>query len=236
LIKTAIILAGGFGTRLSAVIGGVPKPLAPVNGLPFLNYQLSYLKHYGIERVIISTGYLAEKITSFYGSEFKGMAISYSHEEEPLGTGGGVRLAIEGCAEEQVFVMNGDSFFDVDLSVFYQLHSHGEAQISLALRQVANASRYGTIGLGHQNRITSFKEKSEGGKPGVINGGLYLLDRRLYLGHTPGKTNFSIEKDFFERQLDKLCIKGFEFDAYFIDIGVPEDYARAQDEFKRFKY
>ena len=236
MITTAIILAGGFGTRLQSVVNDLPKPMAPINGEPFLNYQLNYLKHYGIKNVILSVGYLAEKIKAYYGSNFNGLEIDYVVEENPMGTGGGIRLALEKCTESLSFVLNGDSFFDVDLSKFNDLHIQNRSQISLALRKVNNSARYGTIEKTKENIISSFKEKSGIDHEGIINGGVYLLDKNLYLQKTPSATNFSIEKDFFEKQLSNSLISGFEFEGYFIDIGIPEDYLKAQHEFKGFKY
>jgi D-glycero-alpha-D-manno-heptose 1-phosphate guanylyltransferase len=236
MITTAIILAGGFGTRLQSVVNDLPKPMAPINGEPFLNYQLNYLKHYGIKNVILSVGYLAEKIKAYYGSNFNGLEIDYVVEENPMGTGGGIRLALEKCTESLSFVLNGDSFFDVDLIKFYDLHIQNRSQISLALRKVNNSARYGTIEKTKENIISSFKEKSGIDHEGIINGGVYILDKNLYLQKTPSATNFSIEKDFFEKQLSNSLISGFEFEGYFIDIGIPEDYLKAQNDFKGFKY
>jgi len=236
MITTAIILAGGFGTRLQSVVNDLPKPMAPINGEPFLNYQLNYLKHYGIKNVILSVGYLAEKIKAYYGSNFNGLEIDYVVEENPMGTGGGIRLALEKCTESLSFVLNGDSFFDVDLIKFNDLHIQNRSQISLALRKVNNSERYGTIEKTKENIISSFKEKSGIDHEGIINGGVYLLDKNLYLQKTPSATNFSIEKDFFEKQLSNSLISGFEFEGYFIDIGIPEDYLKAQNDFKGFKY
>ena len=206
MITTAIILAGGFGTRLQSVVNDLPKPMAPINGEPFLNYQLNYLKHYGIKNVILSVGYLAEKIKAYYGSNFNGLEIDYVVEENPMGTGGGIRLALEKCTESLSFVLNGDSFFDVDLIKFYDLHIQNRSQISLALRKVNNSARYGTIEKTKENIISSFKEKSGIDHEGIINGGVYLLDKNLYLQKTPSATNFSIEKDFFEKQLSNSLI------------------------------
>lgn len=236
MITTAIILAGGFGTRLQSVVNHLPKPMAPINGEPFLNYQLNYLKHYGIKNVILSVGYLAEKIKAYYGYNFNGIKVDYVVEENPMGTGGGIRLALEKCTESLSFVLNGDSFFDVDLIKFYDRHIQNRSQISLALRKVNNSSRYGTIEKTKENIISSFKEKSGIDHEGIINGGVYLLDKNLYLQKTPSATNFSIEKDFFEKQLSNSLISGFEFEGYFIDIGIPEDYLKAQNDFKGFKY
>lgn len=236
MTHTAIILAGGFGTRLQSVVSNLPKPMAPVNGEPFLNYQLRYLKHYGVRHVILSLGYLPEKIKEYYGAAYLDMSIRYVVESTPMGTGGGIRLALEQCTEKEALVLNGDSFFEIDLHRFAALHAAGQSQFSLALRQVENAARYGTIKTGAQQRITSFLEKNGKAQPGLINGGVYLLEKDLFLEHTEADKNFSIETDFFERKLERLLIKGFEFSGYFIDIGIPEDYLKAQHDFKGLTY
>ena len=241
-LKEAIILAGGFGTRLKDVISDVPKPMAPINDEPFLNYLLNYLTHFKIERIILSTGYLHEKIEEYYTNlmqprNWNGAEIVFSHENEPLGTGGAIRLASEKCEQQEVLVINGDSFFNVNLDQFYKQHVDANAQHSLALREVENASRYGTVIIDDvSRRIISFKEKNGEETKGLINGGIYILNKNLFRSSTPQQKNFSIEKDFFEKQLFRQHISGFEFDGYFIDIGIPKDYERAQHEFKRFNY
>jgi D-glycero-alpha-D-manno-heptose 1-phosphate guanylyltransferase len=237
MLDTAIILAGGFGTRLQTVVSNLPKPMAPVNTIPFLNYQLRYLKHFGVKKIIFSVGYLFDKIQAYYKSEFNGLQIEYVLEENPLGTGGGIRLAMGKCSDDLALVLNGDSFFDVPLTDFFTLHQTSDAQFSLALRNIENATRYGAIEVNAaDNRITSFKEKINRVNAGLINGGVYILNRRLFLKHTTANINFSIEKDFFETQLESLTINGYVFDGYFIDIGIPEDYHKAQHDFKTFKY
>ena len=238
MIKEAIILAGGFGTRLQSVVSDVPKPMAPVNNEPFLNYLLSYLSHYGIKKVIVSTGYLEEKIREYYeakNNSWKNITLTYSHEKTPLGTGGAIRQAIEQCEGEYVLAVNGDSFFDVDLNDLFEKHTKYSAQHTLALRQVPNASRYGAVET-TDNRIIKFKEKEEGQKPGTINGGIYILKKEDFIKTTEAEINFSIERDFFEKQLTQQHIYGFEYTGQFIDIGTPEDFTRAQDEFKHFTY
>jgi D-glycero-alpha-D-manno-heptose 1-phosphate guanylyltransferase len=236
MIKEAIILAGGFGTRLQEVIKDVPKPLAPVNDKPFLDYILKHLAHYGIKRVVLSVGYLAEKVIKRYGNSFQGMEIVYSVEEEPLGTGGGIRLAMQQCHAYDILVLNGDSFFDIDLHSFYNKHSEAVSDASLALRKVSDASRYGTITLGEFDKISAFKEKNAREKSGTINAGVYVIDSDSYMDETPANKSFSIEKDFFEKKIDTLNLYGFTYDGYFIDIGIPEDYKQAQHDFKTFKY
>lgn len=236
MLKEAIILAGGFGTRLREVVADVPKPMAPVNEKPFLDYLLNYLKFYGIEKVVLSVGYLSEKITSHYGGNYNGIKITYCVETEPLGTGGGIRMAMKHCESGKVLVLNGDSFFDINLRSFYARHEDSVADCSLALRNVNNASRYGTIKLGEMDIITSFLEKNGKNAPGLINAGVYILGREVFLEETSGHTVFSIEKDFFEKKLDKISVYGFTYQGYFIDIGIPEDFKQAQSDFKEFKY
>lgn len=236
MLTEAVILAGGFGTRLQTVVNDVPKPMAPVNSEPFLNYIFSYLKHYGVKHVVLSTGYLADKISEYYKEEYKGIRISYTKEENPLGTGGGIRLALAKCHTRNVLVLNGDSFFDVNLNQYYNQHCSFKSDCSLALRRVENASRYGTIKLGDMGVIKAFREKDGEEKPGLINGGVYILNRELFLDKTVAGTAFSIEKDFFEKRINELNIFGFEYQGYFIDIGIPEDYKKAQNDFERFEY
>lgn len=236
MLKEAIILAGGFGTRLQTVVNDVPKPMAPINNIPFLNYVFDYLKHYQIQHVVLSTGYLADKILDYYKDEFNGIKISYAKEETPLGTGGGIRLAMSKCTTQDILVLNGDSFFDVDINMHYSNHVLKQADCTLALRKVDNAARYGTIQLGASNVIDAFKEKDSIERGGLINGGVYILNRETYLSKTEADSAFSIEKDFYEKRIKELDIFGFEYNGYFIDIGIPEDYKKAQDDFKGFKY
>ena len=237
----AIILAGGFGTRLKEVVSDLPKPMAPVNEIPFLNYLLNYLSYQGITHIIISTGHLSEKITDYYGALGKkatwgGTKLSFSHESTPLGTGGAIKLALVKCKQKNVFVLNGDSFFDFDIKQFAYMHKCKKSFFSLALRQVDDASRYGTVECDYNYKVESFKEKSGMKIPGKINAGIYLLRKDEYLKRTADLVNFSIEKDFFEKQLNEEKLLGFKYDGYFIDIGVPEDYTKAQHDFKEFKY
>jgi len=236
MLKEAIILAGGFGTRLREVVNDVPKPMAPVNEKPFLDYLLKYLAHYGIKRVVLSVGYLSDKVIAHYSNNFNDIEIVYSVEKEPLGTGGGIRLAMEKCKTTDVLVLNGDSFFDIDLLSFYNQYSDSIGDAALALRHVNNSARYGTIALGELDMIKAFTEKTGHEKPGIINAGVYMLSCDVFMDETPAEKNFSIEKDFFEKKLNKLNFYGFAYSGYFIDIGIPEDYKQVQHDFKTFKY
>jgi D-glycero-alpha-D-manno-heptose 1-phosphate guanylyltransferase len=236
MLRTAVILAGGFGTRLHPVVRDLPKPMAPVAGKPFLEHLLRYLCAYGMTNVIFSTGHLHEKVESHFKHRFRDLNLSYSVEESPLGTGGALRKALDQCEDETLLVMNGDSFFDVAVNALDELHRRHHSDFSLALRRVDNASRYGLVETDGLHRVVRFSEKKSGAEAGNVNGGLYIITKSTYLAHTPHKGPFSLEKDFFEKKVHDLLIHGFAFGGQFIDIGMPEDYDRAQNEFKGFKY
>ena len=235
MIKEAIILAGGLGTRLSGVVKDIPKAMAPINGKPFLDYQFDYLDVFGINHIIISVGYLSEKIMDYYGNQYKNMHIEYAIEEEPLGTGGGLKLTMEKVTGNTVFVLNGDTFYQIDYKKFLDIHRAKESKLSIVLRELEDVSRYGSIERGDDRAITSFREKSEKKGLGFINGGVYLMNKRFFMDQNlPDK--FSLEKDFFEKVYVDNKIYGILCRQYFIDIGVPEDYEKAQNDFKEFEY
>jgi len=236
LVKTAIILAGGFGTRLRAVIQDVPKPMAPVRGKPFLAYQVHYLQEAGIERVIFSTGYLSEQIERYFTEHPSPLQFRFSHEESPLGTGGGIRKAMQLTEDKDVLVLNGDSFFELALPEFFKFHASHPDCHSLALREVTDVSRYGSVHLNAEQEIIQFGEKIQEQKAGLINAGVYLLNRADFLRETPVDKAFSIEQDYFQQLAGSGRLYGKAFSSYFIDIGLPDDYQKAQDDFERFAY
>ena len=218
----AIILAGGLGTRLRGVIGEIPKCMAPVDGKPFLQYQLEWLSRFDIGHVVLSVGYLREKVMDFVQSREWPFAISYAVEKEPLGTGGGIRLALSKCKGNQVFVLNGDTFYNVDLAALTFT-----APVTLALKPMRDFDRYGAVDW-DGDLVTAFQEKKHCAE-GLINGGVYAIDRsQLDLSLFPKK--FSFEQDVLEPLAGYGLVAGEVQEGYFIDIGVPEDYARAQRE------
>jgi D-glycero-alpha-D-manno-heptose 1-phosphate guanylyltransferase len=235
MIKEAIILAGGMGTRLSSILKDTPKALAPVNGKPFLDYQLDYLQVFGIEKVIMSVGFLHEKIIDHYGDRYDDLAIEYAIENEPLGTGGGLKLAMEKVTGPLVFALNGDTFFHIDYRKLLNAHRSKESKFTIVLREMEDVSRYGCIERDENRRITGFWEKNTKSGPGFINGGVYVINKRFFmLQDLPD--SFSLEKDFLEQIYLKEKIYGILCRQYFLDIGIPEDYAKAQDDFKEFTY
>jgi len=229
MVKEAIILAGGLGTRLRKVLEDIPKPMAPIQGVPFLKYLFWYLKTFpSIEKLILSVSYKKEIVMDYFGSSYEGFEVEYAVEETPLGTGGAIKNAFKLVKGNTALVLNGDTLFKVDLAEFVRLAFGVPFHIAIALKPIAQAGRYGSIELTPEGRIKSFKEKEEQQKA-LINGGMYLVKKEVFdLVKTPDK--FSFEKDFLEKYLDKLRVYGFVFDSYFIDIGIPEDYERAKKE------
>ena len=218
----AVILAGGLGTRLRGTIGEIPKCMAPVDGKPFLQYQLEWLSRFDIGHVVLSVGYLREQVIDFIQGREWPFEITFAVEKEPLGTGGGIRLALSKCREKQVFVLNGDTFFDVDLGAMTFT-----APVTLALKPMRDFDRYGTVDW-DGDLVNAFREKTHCTE-GLINGGVYAIDRsQLDMSLFP-KT-FSFEREVLEPLAGYGLVAGVQQDGFFIDIGVPEDYARAQRE------
>ena len=230
----AIILAGGYGTRLQKVISDVPKSMALINGKSFLEYLLNYLTGQGILKIILSVGYKRELIQDHFKDRFRHLAIAYAIEEEPLGTGGGIRNALEQVEGDSVFVLNGDSMFRIDLNAMQHHYQNSAADVTIALRYLEETSRFGTVKINQEKRVTGFFEKNIDSEAGYINGGIYCIRKDFLLGYPLGKS-FSIEKDCFEKSYADSKIFGYPARGYFIDIGIPEDYMTAQDEFKRFE-
>ena len=223
----AVVLAGGFGTRLKHIVSDVPKPMAPVCGKPFLEYVLLYLKRNRIDRVILAVGYKEEVIRNYFGTSFAGLEILYSSEDKPLFTGGAIRKALRLAEDGPVFILNGDTYFDVDLGAMLDFHREKNASLTIAAKKMTDFDRYGTI-ESEDGRITAFLEKRPTGE-GEINGGVYLMDRHLL--DFVDREAFSFEKDVMETEVEKLPMYAFSSDGYFIDIGIPEDYYRAGKDF-----
>ena len=227
-----IILAGGLGTRLSDTVPGLQKCMAPVNGRPFLYYVIKYLVRHQLNHFIFSLGYRHENISSFVGSHFPKLNSSYSIEESPLGTGGAILKALSAVKNEHVLVLNGDTFFNVHLPALLELHKKKDADCTIALKPMKHFDRYGSVKLNEENMVTAFTEKQFYDE-GLINGGIYLIRKQTLLDENlPGK--FSFEKEFLAKFVTDKKIFGQVHDDYFIDIGIPADYYRAQDELKQF--
>jgi D-glycero-alpha-D-manno-heptose 1-phosphate guanylyltransferase len=228
----SIILAGGMGTRLQSVLPDLPKCMAPVAGEPFLYHLLQALEPAGFEHIILSLGYkhdIIEKWISHYPTSMK---ITTVVETTPLGTGGAVKLSLSKATQPDVFVLNGDTFLMPDFRKMLDFHKEKKALATLALKEMHHIERYGLVEVDTDSKIVRFLEKQYG-ESGKINGGVYLI-RKDALDELPEK--FSLEKDFFEKTTTSGRLAGFPVNGYFIDIGVPEDYERAQTDFTNAKY
>ena len=224
-----IILAGGLGTRLASVVSDVPKPMAPVAGKPFLDFILQKLPLGNVGQIILAVGYKYEKIEEYYGVSYNGIPIVYSIENEPLGTGGGIGLALNHLKEESALILNGDTYFDVDYEALWQCHNKGQKPMTLALKQIDKPDRYGTVLL-QTNDIIRFQEKKEGLTTGLINGGVYWVNSE-FIDELPSSEKYSFESEVLEKKVLEGKLNGHISTGLFIDIGIPADYERAQKIF-----
>jgi D-glycero-alpha-D-manno-heptose 1-phosphate guanylyltransferase len=231
LIKEAIILAGGLGTRLKETVPDLPKCMAPVAGRPFLFYVINYLRSQGIEKFIFSLGYKHALIEEYLADQFATLYYNSVIEKDPLGTGGAIQLALAKATEQTILVANGDTLFKTDMQKAAVFHEQHHAECTLLLKPMQDFDRYGVVELEKDGRVKSFKEK-QFYSHGTINGGLYVLDTSRFLREEfPEK--FSFEKDYLERLYKERRIYSLVQDEYFIDIGIPGDYNRAQTELNR---
>lgn len=227
-VTEAIVLAGGLGTRLREAVPELPKCMAPVNGRPFVAYVIRHLQQQGITHFIFSLGYKSEAFIGFLAAELPAGTYDMVVEEEPLGTGGAIQYAAQKAKQDDFVVVNGDSLFQTDIRAQAAFHFAHNSCCTLALKAMQNVSRYGSVELADNGSIARFREKQFFEK-GLINGGVYLVNKTCLLGkHLPQK--FSFETDFLQRFHTDGNIYGMEQEGYFIDIGIPEDYQRAQTE------
>jgi D-glycero-alpha-D-manno-heptose 1-phosphate guanylyltransferase len=227
----AIVLAGGLGTRLQGVIGQYPKCMAEVNGQPFLFSLFEYLDRQKCTRVILSLGYKSRIVTDWLEAlDYLPFEVDCVIEDEPLGTGGGILAAIEESEADDVLVVNGDTMFLVDVKEQFKLHTANNAAVTLALKEMHDFDRYGVVNINDKGLITSFEEKQQR-KTGLINGGVYIINREAYMSK-PHREKFSFEKDYLEAFVGEKKFYGYKSDSYFIDIGIPADFERAQVDFE----
>lgn len=228
----AIVLAGGLGTRLASRLDQVPKSMALVGGRPFLEILLDQLIGGGCNRVILSVGHLRDVIVQHFGNRYRGVGIDYAAEESPLGTGGAIRKALGLLTGQSAFVVNGDTYIDVPFTAMREFHDASGRPLTIAVVRVNNTARYGGVVIKDQ-RIAGFVEKGHNG-PGWINGGLYLIDRNFpWPAELPEP--FSFEADVLVPFVSQTRPAAFLCDRYFLDIGVPEDFDRAQVELGKFR-
>jgi len=230
---TAVILAGGLGTRLRSVFSDRPKVLAEVLGRPFLTYLLDQLSSTGIRKVILCTGYMGDKVQEVYGEMYKSLHLFYSQEDEPLGTGGALRLALPLIKSNSVLVMNGDSYIHADLSSYARWFFHIDRNASLLLARVSDIRRYGMVRVEKDESVSAFEEKEKAKGAGWINAGVYLM-KTLLLKSIPSGKAFSLEREFFPSLVGNGLF-GYQCKVRFIDIGTPESYIKAENFFSDSK-
>lgn len=223
----AIILAGGLGTRLRPLVHDLPKPMASVAGRPFLEYVLDGLVAGGVDEMILAVGYRAELIQAHFGSAYKGRKIRHSIESDPLGTGGAIARALRGEGEQPVLVLNGDTLSMIDYRDFISWYRQAPTLMAMVLQSVADVSRFGAV-MTQEGRACGFEEKGRSG-PGLINAGIYIMTPDIFRRFDMPE-RFSLEVDFLGRHCSDLLPRTYVTDSYFIDIGVPESFDRAQWE------
>jgi len=227
----AIILAGGMGTRLKDVIQNIAKPMAPVGDKPFLYYVFNWISRYFVEKVILSVGYKAESVIDFFGNLVLDIPVEYVIEEKPLGTGGAIKSAAKEAEGKDILVLNGDTLFTVDLDKFFEFHISTESLFSIALKKMHFFDRYGTVDM-EGNTIKKFNEIKYC-DDGLINGGIYLINKQ-FIDSWEMPEVFSLEKDILEKTAGKSFLKGMIFNDPFLDIGIPEDYSKAEIFVKKY--
>jgi D-glycero-alpha-D-manno-heptose 1-phosphate guanylyltransferase len=227
-IKECIILAGGLGTRLRSAVPDLPKCMAPVAGKPFLAHVIRYFQNQGVEKFIFSLGYKSEVIQDYLEAEYPALHKQYVIEKDPLGTGGAIQLACRQATEKNVLILNGDTLFSIQLPALTAFHEQHQAHCTLALKPMQQFDRYGVVEIAANGAIKSFKEK-QFYESGLINGGIYALQVEPFLKEgLPEK--FSFEKDYLEKLYTVRPMYGVVQDEYFIDIGIPEDFEKANRE------
>lgn len=232
-MKEAIILAGGFGTRLATLLPNICKPMAPVMGKPFIEYLIKYLTEQGFDRIILSVGYKNNLIKEYFGNKYKNSQLVYSVEEQPLLTGGAIRQALKKCENDYVYVFNGDSLCLFDYSILnkfiLELKDDG-MKVCIAAKFMNNFDRYGSLEINHRSRVVKFNEKKYC-KEGLINVGVYVIKHDAMI---ECDEKFSLENDWLPELAKQKGVFACIIDGKFIDIGIPSDYIRAENFIKEW--
>ncbi len=222
----AVILAGGFGTRLKERVSDVPKPMASIAGKPFLEHQLNFLREQGVREIILTVHHMADKIKSYFGNGLRcAVDITYSEEETPLGTAGAIKKASK-FLDDTFLVLNGDSYSKINLERFLEFHKSKLSKASMSLTSLEDIAHYGSVEL-DGSKIKGFSEKSAE-KRGLINTGIYIFEPVILDSIEPEK-NVSLEKEIFPRLAKEGKLYGYVYEGYFMDIGRPETY----DKFRK---
>jgi len=226
---TAVILAGGLGTRLRKVVSDKPKVMSDVCERPFLSYLLDQLANAGFKHVVLCTGYLGEQVEKVFGSKYRSLRLSYSKETEPLGTAGAIRLALPLFKSKSLLILNGDSFFEADLKSFVEQHYEKGSNVSLLLVEMVDTSNYGSVNVDANCMVKSFDEKVNNSRHGWVNSGIYLIEEQM-IRTIPANKSVSLEHEMFPAWIGH-GLYGYQRHGRFIDIGTPKTFAKAQEFF-----
>lgn len=218
----AIILAGGLGTRLKTVVNDVPKCMAPIQGIPFINFIIAYLQQQGVQHFIFALGYKSDIVIAYVRMHYPNLQASFVVEKTALGTGGAIQLAAIQAKNNDVLILNGDTLFNINVQQLFANHLHNNAQFSVALKPMHNFDRYGAVTINSHNHLLAFTEKQFCTK-GLINAGVYIINIPSFL-KLQLPMQFSFEKDYMEKYICIHTMMGMAFSNYFIDIGIPTDY------------
>jgi mannose-1-phosphate guanylyltransferase len=223
----AVILVGGLGTRLRPLTDRTRKDMLPLVDRPQLAYTFEHLRRFGVERAVISCGYLPTQIQEHFGDRYGELRLEYKVEEEPLGTGGAIRFAAEGM-DEPFFALNGDSLRETDLGALVTFHRERQGLATILLTPVEDPSRYGLVRVHGDGRVLSFLEKPrpEEIDTNLINAGLYVLEPEVLALIPPGRA-VSIEREVFPQLVEDAAVYGVALPGYWLDIGTPEAYLQA---------
>ena len=227
---TPVILIGGLGTRLQPVVKDRPKGIAEVGGKPFIYYLLKQLEIHNFKTVLLCTGYMSSAIEESLSLLTSQVKIEYSKESTPLGTAGALRNALPKISTDNLMVMNGDSFCDIDMHELLLKSSISKADCMMTLTKVKNSCRYGSVHINDQGFVTKFSSRPEESGENIINAGIYIF-RKSLIESIPPKTHRSLENDFLPKWSEEGRIAYFIHNGRFIDIGTPNSYIESQSFF-----
>ncbi len=219
-----IVLAGGFGSRLNSHLMGNPKPIVDINGKPFLYYLFNYLKKNNVKKIILSVFYKYEKIINLFGHDYEGIDIVYSIDPSPLGTGGALKNAVKHVNSKNAIIVNGDTYYDIDLNKLFKKHINNQNDITMAVKPMKNFTRYGSVDIDSDNNVIKFMKKKKQ-VFGYIDGGIMCINKNIFRDYNKKKFSFN---DFISSNLIAFGVKAIKFDNSFIDIGTPDDYNKAK--------
>jgi len=231
-MNEVVILAGGFGTRLRSLVNDKPKCMAEINNIPFIKYLIDNLIEAKFTHIIFSLGYLSEIVISFLNNyKFKNCKYTYVVENNPLGTGGAIKNAIKFSNEQNILILNGDTYVDINFMDFLEFHKSKNSLCTISVLNIQDASRYGSIEFNNQMKITKFIEKKNSSNV-YINAGYIYIQNNIFINYL--SEIFSFENDFLPVFMNSDCAYAYPIDSYFIDIGIPETYIVAQTTLKKY--